>query len=147
MKILVILFAFLGVKTLNAQIVKVTIYIKYNAVTDNTIKNSNNTYFYLKNELYETEKSKYERDINKIDKDSLYPPSFRYPLKPSEYYGFYLIGNYKNFCDSLKLRDVTLFDRHKLKNLDPYKKMIILLKLEDRNFKCYSISTFKNVME
>lgn len=147
MKYLVILLVFLGIKTLKAQIIKDTIYIKFNTLHDHIKKVDSNTYFYLKNELYEKEKAKYESGINKIDKDSLYPPNFHYPIKPSKYYDFYLIEHNKNCCDSLKIEDLQFFNRKKLKSLNPYKKSIFIIKIENECIKCYLVSTFQNQSE
>lgn len=145
--VIIFLLIFLWFKNAYTQIIKDTVFIKFNTLQDRIKKVDSNTYFYLKNELYEKEKEKYESDINKIDKDSLYPPNFRYPTKPSKYYDFYLIDNNKNYCDSLKIEDIQFFNRNKLKSLNPYKKSIFIIKIENECIKCYLVSTFHNQSE
>lgn len=144
MIIVLVLFWF---KKPYAQIIYDTIYMKFKPNIDYIKKDNNKPYFHLKNEMYEREITRYEKNLHKIETDSLYPPDFRYPVKPNEYYQFYLSNYNKNVCDYLKINNLTFFNRNKLKDLSPHKKLIIIIRSENESIQCYPVSFYKNVIE
>lgn len=144
---MIIVLVFFWFKKPYAQIINDTIYIKFKTNRDYLKKDNNKTYFYIKNELYEREKARYEKAVHDMDKDSVYPPNFRYPIKPNEYYQFFSNNYSKNLYDSLKIDDLIFYDRSKIKDLSPYKKLIVILKSENDTIECYPVSFYKNVRE
>lgn len=132
---------------MHSQIIEDTIYLKFKNGKDYIKKDDGRINFYLENEVYQEEKAKYVRDMKEIDKDSLYPPNFHFPVKPNEYYQFYLNKHNRNFCESLKIDDLIFYNRSKIKDLSPYKNLIVILRSKNESIECYPVSFYKNVRE
>mgnify|MGYP000417880378 CR=1 FL=1 len=134
-----------------SQIINDTIFINFNEKVDFIkVSKKGKKYIILKNVLYEDELSDYERRIKKIDKDSLLPPTIRYPTKPNKFYNFFLTDSYFKDCDgflNLNYNDIDFYDRSNIKSLMPYKKLILIVKKKENGYLCYPVSFFKNVKE
>ncbi|SEA77248.1 hypothetical protein [Psychroflexus halocasei] len=144
MKYIITLIISICFYKMHSQIIKDTIYLEFKTNIDRVKKDNGKINFYLKNELLEKEKIKYKRDMRKIDRDSLYPPNFHLPVKPNKYYQFSINRNHENFTS---INDFNFYNRKKLRDLSPYKKLIVIVKLEKGKFICYPVSFFENVIE
>src|SRR5699024_8609644 len=127
MKNLIIIFLLgLYIPSSYSQIVKDSIFIRFDKSTDmiKEIKKGD-LQFWLYNNLYKQELTQYKKDIKKYRRDTL-PPPILFPAKPNPYYKFFTIGRLK-LCNRLTSKDYKngiFFNRERLKNLNPYKKLI-----------------------
>ena len=155
-KSIVVLLILVGSNSSFSQIVNDTVFLEFRNEAD--LEESSNdtiTGFWFRNELYPREMRLYKQTMDEMESsgDSLIPPTpfSTYPLKPVQYYKYFISGKISWDCSCLLKPDnqdeVIIYPREKLKDLDPRKKWIFVIKKKKDSTVCYPVSFYVNAME
>ncbi len=133
-----------------SQIIKDTVYIEFKKSTDKIKERDNKvTAVWIQNENYAEEMETYKHKRKKFESsgDTILPPTTPVPVEPNKFFKYFLVDHLEIYYQPTSTKIEPFLNRKKLKNLDPSKRIIFVVRETEEAVILYPVSFYQNVIE